>query len=181
MAKSAVVEEKKKLKSKAAVKSKKPQDDPEVRKSTLIEDRKRLGKTNLEYLIRFYFSFDKLTGKQYYIVEFSTFRLFSQLNYSITTKVKKQKDQITISLLGLSTNNSYYTNSYSAVSFLRFEDLFGDFTVNIVKQDGTVNSAQVAFNIYNKTIEIRSTSSGNQGTDRIFCQFETDNSQFTFG
>lgn len=181
MAKSAVVIEKKKPKAKSAVKSKKEAPDIESRKSALIEDRKRFGKTNLEYLVRFYFSFDKVTGKQFYTVALSTYRLFSQLNYSITTKVKRQRDHITVNLLGLSTNNSYYTNSYSAVSFLRFEELFGDFTVNVVKQDGTVNSALVAFNIYNKSIEIRSTSSGNDGEDRIFCQFETDSSQFTFG
>lgn len=181
MAKSEVLVEKKKPKKKPALKSETETVDSELKKSTLIEDRKRLGKTNLEYYVRFYFEFDKVTGRQYYTIALSTFRLFSQLNYSITTKIKKQKDQITINLLGLSTNNSYYTNSYSAVSFLRLEELFGDFTVNVVKQDGTINSALVSFNIYNRTIEIRSTSSGNEGQDRIFCQFETDNSQFTFG
>lgn len=181
MAKSEVLVEKKKPKKKPALKSETETVDSELKKSTLIEDRKRLGKTNLEYYVRFYFEFDKVTGRQYYTIALSTFRLFSQLNYSITTKIKKQKDQITINLLGLSTNNSYYTNSYSAVSFLRLEELFGDFTVNVVKQDGTINSALVSFNIFNKTIEIRSTSSGNEGQDRIFCQFETDNSQFTFG
>ncbi|MCC6549689.1 MAG: hypothetical protein IT279_06430 [Ignavibacteriaceae bacterium] len=181
MAKTAVTHEKKSTKPKTPARPKKESADNEIRKSVLIEDRKRFGKSNLEYHVRFYFSYDKITGKQYYVLALSTFRLFSQLNYSITTKIKKQKDQITINLLGLSTNNSYYTNSYAAVSFLRFEELFGDFTVNIVKQDGTVNSAVVSFNIYNKTIKIRSTSSGNAGEDRIFCQFETDNSLFTFG
>lgn len=179
MGKSAVTEEKKKPKKKSLSTSEKAES--ELKKSTLIEDRKRLGKANLEYYIRFYFDFDKTIGRQYYTAALSTVRLFSQLNYSITTKVKRQKDQITINLLGLSTNNSYYTNSYSAVTFLRFEELFGDFTVNVVKQDGTINSALVSFNVYNKSIEIRSTSSGNEGEDRIFCQFETENSQFTFG
>lgn len=181
MAKSAVLEAKRKPKKKAAANTENDPVETDVRKSALIEDRKRQGKTNLEYYVRFYFNYDKATARQYYIIELSTFRLFSNLNYSITTKIKRQKDQITISLLGLSTNNSYYTNSYSAVSFIRFEELFGEFTVNVVKQDGTVNSAVVSFNIYNKTIEIRSTSSGKEGQDRIFCQFETDNSQFTFG
>ncbi len=168
---------------KQTTKSKKKISSPKKeseRSSTLAEDRKNLGKPSLEYRVKMYFSYDKTRGIQNYVVELSTFRLFSNMNYSVSTKVKKKKEEIEIKITGLSTNNAFYSNSYAAVSYLKFEELYGKYNLKIVKQDGSVNSVPAEFNIFKKQIELGEVFYGEGEKTREFCEFSVDQSLFTF-
>lgn len=168
----------KQIKRKAAKKDK----DTQVTEATpsITDDRKNHGRTDLEYQVKLYFTYDKVRGLQNYVVELRTFRLFSNLNYSISTKMKKTKENIDIKITGLSTNNSFYSNSNAAISYLLFEDLYGKFNLRIIKQDGSVNSAEVTFNIYEKQIQLGEISFGTGDQKREFCQFIVDESLFSF-
>ena len=108
----------------------------------------------VEYICKAYFNYDKVMNKQTCNISVETVKEFTVLNYVLSTDVKKTKNVIDISILGLNTKQSYYTVVSPAKAELFFEDLFGKHTINVIKQDGSINSAIFDFNIYKKEIKL---------------------------
>jgi hypothetical protein len=54
----------------------------------------------------------------------------------------------------LRPRQTYFTEVAPAKSEVFFEDLYGEHTINIIKKDGSINSAIVDFNVFKKEIKI---------------------------
>ncbi len=134
----------------------------------------------IEYLCQFYFSTDKTRETQKYCISLSTVRQFSALNYEISVKTLKVKNSIDISILGLNTKADYINKHGAAECVVCFENLYGRHTINIIKQDGSINSAVVDFNIYKKQIELVKVFLPHKTNNRNFCRFEIADDKFNY-
>lgn len=140
----------------------------------------REKKSGIEYLCRAYFSTDQAKEVQKYCISLSTVRQFSVLNYEISVKAEKVKNSINISILGLHTKSDYVNVSGSADCVLCFENLYGRHIINIIKQDGSINSALIDFNIFKKQIELVKFFLPDKKNNKKFCNFEIANDKFTY-
>lgn len=137
-------------------------------------------KSGIEYTASFFYRYDAKQKKQFYIIALETSKLFSSLNYEIALDVRKAKSVIDISIMGLNALQSYRVQPLPAVSYLHFEDLFGDFTINVIKQDGSVNSADVYFNVFKKEITLKKEFLPSKKNNRKFVVFKVEPQLFTF-
>lgn len=165
---------------------KKPKEIPKIPKprKKSIEDLKDTvpvkKKDEIEYICKAFFKYDKIQKKQFCIILLMTVKEFTVLNYEISVNVQKKKNNIDVSILGLNTKHTYVTYVKPAVSELFFEDLFGKQTINIIKQDGSINSAIFEFNIYKKEIILHEEIIPKKKNNRKFCSFEVDIINSTF-
>jgi|YNPMSStandDraft_2_1061718.scaffolds.fasta_scaffold00039_18 hypothetical protein len=143
----------------------------------LIPEKK---KDNIEYICKPLFYFDKVLKKQKtgFIIE--SVAHFSSFSYEIINEVKKNKNEIIITLYGIKNLNNAIPRIGPAIAEIYFEDLFGEHTVYIVKQDGCINGAHVDFNIFKKDIVIKNKFLYEKKNNRLFCDFIIDKSLFTF-
>jgi len=156
---------------------------PKTRKKTteaLLNSIPSQKEGKIEYICKAYFNFDKVLRKQTCNISLETIKEFTVLNYVITTDVKKTKNIIDISILGLNTQQSYYAIVQPAKAELYFEELFGKHTVNIIKQDGSVNSAVFDFNIYKKEIILADEFLPQKKNNKKFCEFMVAAENFSF-
>ena len=137
-------------------------------------------KKEIEFNCRIYFYADKKNGQQKYRFEIETIKLFSVLNYKIIAQARKEKKTIDISLLGLTTLNDYVARVQAANIEIDFDNLFGEYTVNVIKQDGSINSAIVNFNAFKKEIEIIKEFLPEKKNNSKFCTFEVDKKSYSF-
>jgi len=165
---------------------KRPNDVPKIPKAReknidkLKKSTPAKKKTEIEFNCRIYFHKDGTNGKQKYRFEVETLKIFSFLNYKITAQARKEKKTIDISLLGLTALNDYVAKVQPANIEIDFEDLFGEYTVNVIKQDGSINSAIVNFNIFKKDIELAKEFLPEKKNNSKFCTFEIDRDRFTY-
>lgn len=157
---------------------------PKTRKKTIDKLKKatpakKSGET--EYLCEFYFHYDQIKKKQFAVLTISTVKDFTYLTYEVSVDVRKTRNVIDISLLGLNTVPSYYVQPKPARTDLFFDDLLGTFEFNLIKQDGSINSVTVDFNIFKKEITIRNVDLPEKLNNREFCKFSVADSMFTFG
>lgn len=138
------------------------------------------SKTDLLYNVYVYFKFDPLQKKQFYVISIATEKLFTNLNYEISVNVVKKKGEIDIKILGLNALQSYIVQPKPARSDLYFEELLGAYKINIIKQDGSINSAKFYFNIFKKEILLLEENISSKKSSKIFSKFFIDNSAFTF-
>ena len=61
-----------------------------------------------------------------------------------------------------------------------FDDLNGNFTVKVVKQDGAINTAEYSFNIFKKEIKLEKEFIPEKENNRLFCKFEVSEDEFSF-
>ncbi|MCK9425524.1 MAG: hypothetical protein M0Q21_05775 [Ignavibacteriaceae bacterium] len=134
----------------------------------------------VEYIVNVFFKYDPAMKKQFSVISLSTVKLFTSLSYEISVDVQKGKNAIDISILGLNTRQSYYVSPNPATTELLFENLFGKYTVNVFKQDGSINSAMFDFNIYKKEIKLSEISLPKKKNNRVFTQFEVTTESFSF-
>ena len=165
---------------------KKPKNVPEIPKSRekSIDKLKKATpakkKTEVEFNCKIYFHKDVVKGKQKYRFEVETLKVFSFLNYKITAIARKEKKVIDISILGLTAMNDYVAKVQPANIEIDFEELYGEYTVNVIKQDGSTNSALVNFNIFKKEIVIVNEFLPEKKNNSKFCTFEISKDQFTY-
>lgn len=156
---------------------------PRTRKkiiSKIKEATPREKKSEIEYLCRVYFSADQAKEIQKYCITLSTVRQFSVLNYEISVKALKMKNTIDISILGLQIEADYINKSGSAECDIYFDNLYGEYNINIIKQDGSINSAIIDFNIFKKQIKLVKIFLPVKKNNRRFCNFEVANDRFTY-
>jgi hypothetical protein len=165
---------------------KKPKSVPKIakpRKKTIekfkeVVPQKKEGE--LEYNCNIAFRFNPQKKVQQYAFGLETMKLFSSMNYSITTLCKKDKKTIDISIQGLTPKLAYFTQAGPASSEVLFADLYGEYTVNIIKKDGSINSALIDFNVFKKEIKLVKEFLPEKKNNRKFCSFTIDPLSFTF-
>ncbi len=144
-------------------------------------------KTNLpdkesefEYICKVYFHYNTVKKKQEYAIMLKTVKLFSTLNYILSVEAKKVKNSIDIAILGIKPETKYLNEANHAAIELFFNDLYGKHTINIIKQDGSINSAIFDFNVFKKNIVLLEEFLKERENNRKFCKFEVDKEKFTF-
>lgn len=165
---------------------KKPKEVPKIpkaREKTIDKLKKAIPKKKkeeIEFNCKIYFHYDYVSKKQKYRFQLETLKIFSALNYKISTQYRKEKNEIDISVLGLTAQNDYLTKVQPATAEIDFEDLFGEYTLNIIKQDGSINSAVLNFNIFKKEILLIKEFLPQKKNNGKFCTFEIDKSMYSF-
>ena len=142
-----------------------------------VPEKKESG---IEYICEAYFTTGISKEKQYYCICLNTVRQFSNLNYEISVNTVKQKNSIDIIILGLKTKPDYINNSGPAVCEVLFENLYGKHTINIIKQDGSINSAVIDFNVFKKKIELVEVFLPEKKNNREFVKFEISDDKFNY-
>lgn len=134
----------------------------------------------IEYKCRVYFAYNSSKKTQNYAVEIETTKLFSVLNYNISFESKKTKNVIDIKILGLKATNNYTNEPGPAAAVIYFEELYGNQIINIIKQDGGVNSAVFNFNVFKKSIGLIEEFVPPEKNNSRFCTFEIAEEKFRF-
>ncbi len=164
----------------------KPKEVPKIskaREKTIDKLKKAIPKKKkeeIEFNCKFFFYYDKQEKKQKCRILLETIKLFTSLNYRISVQSRKIKDEIDISIFGLSARNDYLTEVKPATEAIDFEDLYGEHTVNIIKQDGSINSVRIEFNLYKRQINLIDEFIPPKKNNGKFCSFEVAESLFSF-
>lgn len=164
----------------------KPKEVPKIskaREKTIDKLKKAIPKKKkeeIEFNCKFFFYYDKQEKKQKCRILLETVKLFTSLNYRISVQSRKIKDEIDISIFGLSARNDYLTEVKPATEAIDFEDLYGEHTVNIIKQDGSINSVKIEFNLYKRRINLIDEFIPPKKNNGKFCSFEVAESLFSF-
>jgi hypothetical protein len=165
---------------------KKPKNVPKIPKARSksmekLKDSTPMDKEpELEYVCKIYFYFDPQKKIQMYAAALETVKYFSMLNYELSLASKKNKKELDISILGLKTKQAYLVQPSPAIGEQLFEDLYGEYTINIIKKDGSINSAVIDFNVYKKEIKIIKEFLPEKINNRKFCEFKISTENFTF-
>jgi len=165
---------------------KKPKDYPKLPKTRKknIEAAKaaipQKKEDKIEYICSAFFKYDNVLNKQFCTLRLRTVAEFTSFAYEISVASKLTKDVIDITLLGLQAKINYLPQVEVAKTDLDFEDLYGEYTVNIIKQDGSINSAVFDFNIFKKEIDLVKKFMPEKKNNRLFCEFEISYKDFTF-
>ena len=165
---------------------KKPKNVPKIPKTrdktidSAMDSVPRKKESEIEYVCKVYFHYNLKQNQQEYCINIHTIKEFSTLNYELTVKSNKSKNNIDIVLSGLKTNQTYISEVKPAEAKLYFKDLYGKHTVNIIKQDGSINSAIFDFNVFKKEIKLVEEFLPEKENNRKFCSFKVENEKFTF-
>lgn len=165
---------------------KKPVDLPKIPKTRKKKANKAIESIpepkpdKLEYICKAYFSYDKLHKKQQYVLSLETVAEFTSFAYEVSVDVIREKHQIYIVLMGLTAKTNIVPEIKPAVTEVKFDDLIGEYTINVVKQDGAINSCKMKFNLFLKEIKLLKTFKPKKRNNRHFCDFMVDEEKFTF-
>lgn len=125
----------------------------------------------IEYLCYPVFKYDSTQKKNYTAIILETEAEFTSFAYEVTYDLYKEKNDLTIVLLGLKSKPNAVPEVLPASAEIAIDDLVGDFTINVVKQDGSINSMDISLNIYNKEIVINRSYLPEKENNRKFCEF----------
>jgi len=165
---------------------KKPKDIPKIPKTrkkkanVAIDAIPDLKPDKLEYICRAYFKYDKLHKKQLYVLSLETIAEFTSFAYEVSVDVVREKHEIYLVLMGLTAKTNIVPEIKPALTEVEFDDLVGDFTINVVKQDGAINSCQMHFNLYLKSIEVIKIFKPKKKNNRHFCDFVVHEEKYSF-
>lgn len=134
----------------------------------------------IEYICYPLFRFDEVLAKQFTIIRIQTLSEFTSFAYELSISSEIQKNEIDIILLGLQTRMNYLPKVEPARAEALFDNLTGDYTVNVIKQDGSMNSAVFHFNIFKKEIVLVKKFLPEKKNNRLFCDFAVDEALFSF-
>ena len=134
----------------------------------------------LEYICKALFRYDEKTKRQHYVFVIETVVEFTSFAYEVTVEVIKEKSVLNFILMGLKAKTNVVPQVLPAKAELYFEDLIGDYTVNVVKQDGAINTGEYHFNIFKREILLVKQYKTKKKNNRLFCKFEVAEDEFTF-
>jgi hypothetical protein len=134
----------------------------------------------LEYLCKAFYKYDTLSKKQFCVFAIETIVEFTSFAYEVSVEVIKDKNVIDLILMGLKAKTNVVPQIQTARKEILFEDLVGDYTVNVVKQDGAINTGEYHFNIFKKEILLTKQYKPKKKNNRLFCTFEVAEEEFTF-
>lgn len=134
----------------------------------------------LEYLCKAYYSYDEKVKKQYCVFAIETMVEFTSFAYEISVEVIREKNIFYFIVMGLKAKMDAVPRIQPAKKELLFEDLVGDYVVNVLKQDGAINSADFRFNLFKKEIVLEKEYKPQKKNNRVFCKFKVAQDEFTF-
>ncbi|MBX3007187.1 MAG: hypothetical protein KF816_04070 [Melioribacteraceae bacterium] len=134
----------------------------------------------IEYLCKAFYKYDIPSKKQYCAFAIETAVEFTSFAYEISVDVIKERNVINLIIMGLTARTNIVPEIQPARNEVLFEDLIGDFTVNVVKQDGAVNTGEFYFNIYKKEIVLKEQYKPKKKNNRLFCVFSVAVDEFSF-
>lgn len=135
---------------------------------------------NLEYICSAYFKWDEKIKKQFYAFSLETVVEFTSFAYEISIDTIREKNILYFVLTGLKAKTNVVPQIAPARTEILFEDLIGDYTINVVKQDGAINAAEYHFNIFKKEISLIKEFKPKKKNNRLFCKFNVADDQFSF-
>jgi len=166
---------------------KKPKDVPKIPKTrkkkadsvfSAIPEKKP---DKLEYICKTLFRYNELNKKQFTVIVIETIIEFTNFIYEVSLKVQKDRNEINVIIMGLTAKTDIVPQVLPAKGEYLLEDLVGEFTVNVYKQDGSVNTGIYNLNFYNKSINLIKEFKPAKKNNRLFCKFEVAEDEFTFG
>jgi hypothetical protein len=166
---------------------KKPKNLPKIPKSRQKKAENALNAIpeekpdKIEYLCKAFYGFDETEKKQYCVFALETIAEFTSFAYEISLDVIAEKREILIVLMGLKAMPNMAPNVQPARTDIPFEDLVGEYTIKVVKQDGAINAADFNFNIFKKEIKLLKEYKPKKKNNRLFCKFEVAEDEFSFG
>ncbi|HEX2983840.1 MAG TPA: hypothetical protein VHO28_09890 [Ignavibacteriales bacterium] len=137
-------------------------------------------KDKIEYICKAFFRYDEPNKKQLYGLSLETVVQFTSFAYEISVSFAKERNVINISLLGLKTKANMIPQAAPAKTEIFLEELFGEHTVNVIKQDGSINTGVFDFNIYKKEIKLVNKFVPEKKNNRLFCDFQVSETDYTF-
>lgn len=164
----------------------KPKDIPKIPKTRKKKPHAALDAIptkkpdKLEYYCKVFFKYDEKERKQYYAFAIETVVEFTAFAYEVSVDVIKEKNVINLVVMGLKAKMNSVPRIQPARNESLFEDLFGDYTVNVVKQDGAINSADFHFNIFKKELLLIKQYKPKKKNNRLFCEFMIADEEFSF-
>lgn len=165
---------------------KKPNDLPKIPKTRKKKAEAALAAIpqkkpdKLEYICKASFRYDQPEKKQLVVFRIETIVEFTSFAYEVSVEEMREKDQFYIILMGLKAHSNIVPGVQPAVKEIFIEDLVGEITVNLVKQDGSINAGIYKLNIYSKEIELVEEFIPPKKNNRHFSKFEADNDSNTF-
>lgn len=165
---------------------KKPKDLPKIPKTRKKKAHSALSAVpqkkpdKLEYICKSYYKYDKQLKKQFYAFAIETIAEFTSFSYEVSVEVIQEKNVFYFIVMGLKAKMDSVPQVQPARNELLFEDLIGDFIINVVKQDGAVNTAEYHFNIFKKEMILNKQYKPRKKNNRLFCQFEVAEEMFSF-
>lgn len=134
----------------------------------------------LEYVCKAFYKYDPSVKKQFCVFAIETTVEFTSFAYEVSVEVIQEKNVIGFILMGLKAKTNVVPIVQPARTEIMFEDLIGDYTVNVVKQDGAINTAEFHFNIFKKEIVLIKQYKPKKKNNRLFCQFAVAEEEFSF-
>lgn len=134
----------------------------------------------LEYVCMAFFKYDEKLSRQFYAFAIETVVEFTSFAYEIAVEVIKERQVINFILMGLKAKSNVVPQIQPARTEIYFEDLIGDYVVNVVKQDGAINTGEFHFNIFKKEILLKNQYKPKKKNNRHFCNFEVSENEFSF-
>lgn len=134
----------------------------------------------LEYICKAYYKYDEKQLKQFCVFAIETIVEFTSFAYEISVDIIREKNIFYFIITGLKAKMDAVPNIQPARQELLFENLIGDYTINVLKQDGAINSADYHFNIFKKEILLEKEYKPKKKNNRLFCKFDVANDEFTF-
>ena len=165
---------------------KKPKEVPKIPKTrkkkphTAISAIPSKKPDKLEYICKAFYKYDQPTKKQFCVFAIETVVEFTSFAYEVSVEALKEKNVIDFVLTGLRAKTNVVPLIQPARTELLFEDLIGDYVVNVVKQDGAINTAEYHFNIFKKEIVLLKQYKPKKKNNRLFCKFEVAVEEFSF-
>ncbi|MCF8259667.1 MAG: hypothetical protein K9J12_02760 [Melioribacteraceae bacterium] len=134
----------------------------------------------LEYYCDALFIYDEFEKKQYAAFRIYTKAEFTTFDYDLSVNTLEKDDEHYFVLMGLIAKPNRVAYVQPAKKDIRFENLNGEFKINVVKQDGCINSAIYQFNYYTREIKLISTTQPEKKNNRFFCEFDIAKNDFSF-
>jgi hypothetical protein len=134
----------------------------------------------LEYICKAFYKYDETVRKQYCVFAIETIVEFTSFSYEVTIEVLHEKNEFNFILMGLKAKTNVVPLVQPARTELLFEDLVGDYIVNVVKQDGAINTGEYHFNIFKKEILLTKQYKSKKKNNRHFCTFTVAEDDFSF-
>jgi hypothetical protein len=134
----------------------------------------------IEFICKALFRYDKKLKRQFLILSVETIVEFTSFAYELSVEIVKNKRIINLVVMGIKAQTNIIPEIKPAGKDFMFDDLVGEYTVNVLKQDGCINSAVFNYNIYNRTIDLVKEFIPEKQNNRLFCKFEVAENEFTF-
>ncbi|MEG8946969.1 hypothetical protein [Rosettibacter firmus] len=134
----------------------------------------------LEFYCRAYFKYDPKLKKQFTAFLIETSIEFTNFFYEVSAELVQEKNVLYIVITGLVARMDKVPEVSPARKEILLDVLSGIYTINVVKQDGAINSAEFDFDIINKKIQLIKEFIPKKKNNRFFCKFEVAKENFTF-